>query len=149
MGLPPKEDGIYSKLSDAIKQINTSYAEYVRGDYIEFARLPRDRKCIGLVITSDPIYYGNSPTVREKLRKTNIPTIIASHRDLERMAGWDAATLGRALVSIVNDRRRRTYNLVTSLDAIQKPRPNRILSETIELLPIFAWLRARESDSRE
>lgn len=140
MGLPPQKGGFFDKLNEGIDQINTSFSVYEDGKTAEFDFLPRDRMSIGLVITSDPIYHGNTPQVRSRLSSPAIPTIVASLRDLERMATWEAGALGKALVSIVQNPALRTNPLVTALDAIRRePRANRLLEETMSHVPIFAW----------
>jgi hypothetical protein len=143
MGLPPLKGGYTDKLSEAIVQINTSFEVYKEGKTAEFDFLPRDRIPIGLVITSDPIYPGNTPEVRARLSSSPIiPTIVASLRDLELMATWEAGALGKALVTVVKDKDLRKQPLVTALNTIRRERSsNRLLEETMSQVPIFAWTR--------
>lgn len=139
MGLPSQKDGVFDKLSEAIDQINTTYSKYSKGKKREFAHLPRNVKPIGMVVTSDPIYHGNSPDLRSRLSDPAIDILIVSLRDLERMATWDADALGKALVSIVNDPMRKTHPLALTLDALRKPALNPLLEATMKQLSIFAW----------
>lgn len=146
MGLLSAKNGIYSKIDEAFKQINISYTHYKNGSKSEFNILPQGRKPIGLVITSDPVYHGNSPEMRQKIRTPLIDTLIVSLRELERMVAWEAGVLGQALIAIVENPVKSSSPVALSLGDNHSKVFNKILDQTIQAVPIFHWSPEEEKE---
>jgi hypothetical protein len=93
---------ITDRLAQAYTQLNRT-ATGIRSAAAPFRHLPNDRPIIGLIVTVEPVYLGNSPEVRELLPDSEIPIGAVSVRDLEELASWEPDQLGDTLLSWVTD----------------------------------------------
>lgn len=132
-------------LGKAFSQLNRTY-EVIHCDLEKYKDRHLDKPVIGLVITPEPIYLGNSPDLRRHLPDTKMKVIIGSLRDLEMIATLSAQELGDELLQIVDDRERSTWMLSSALRSYREPTRNPILDEAANLLPIFRWSPIAEGD---
>lgn len=105
---------IGQKLSPAYHQLNRT-AQEIRSGNSAFAKIPKDRPLIGLVVTAEPCYLANTPEIRKALPKTELPVLTISLREIEHLAPLPAESIGEALVAITQDQRLYEYDLHSSL----------------------------------
>jgi hypothetical protein len=79
------QDTYQATLGKAFKQINRTYRA-LQGRVAAFDHIPKDLPMLGLVATLDPWYMANS-MAREFLPATDIPTMVASVREVEHLVG--------------------------------------------------------------
>lgn len=101
-GNPGLGRALKTQLTKSIDQLAVTN-ELLDAGHPALAHIPNDRPRVGLVVTAEPFYLGNSPNFRGYLPEPAIPTQFASVRDLEQLAGYDAATLESGLKVIVSD----------------------------------------------
>ena len=108
-------------LGKAFKQINRTYRA-LRGRVPAFDHIPKDLPMLGLVATLDPWYMANS-MAREFLPATDIPTTVASVREIEHLVGiGQRRPVSGVLSEIMRpDDERRTWELGTALGAFDEP----------------------------
>ena len=108
-------------LGKAFKQINRTYRA-LRGRVPAFDHIPKDLPMLGLVATLDPWYMANS-MAREFLPATDIPTMVASVREIEHLVGiGQRRPVSGVLSEIMRpDDERRTWELGTALGAFDEP----------------------------
>ncbi len=134
---PGFEKSVTDRLNFATGQLlRTSKA--LDAELLEFAHIPRDRKRIGIIVTSEPHYMVNSPWMRERIVQPQFPTLVASLRDLEHLMSLPPHTLGERLLAIVSDPDRSTWSLGNALGPRVDAR-NPILDAAWESYP---WLVA-------
>ena len=139
---PGFEKSVTDRLNFAAGQlVRTSHA--LDADLPEFVHIPRDRKRIGIIVTSEPHYLVNSPWMRERILQPEFPTLVASLRDLEHVMSLPPETIEERLLDIVSDPDRSTWSLDTALGANVGAR-NPILDAAWESYP---WLV--ESDDEQ
>jgi hypothetical protein len=123
-------------LGEAFKQINRTH-KAIQDGTPEFARIPKDLPVIGMVGTLDPWYIANS-LARSFLPPTDVPTIVASVRDIEHLvAVGKRGTASRALAEIVREGdQRQTWELGVALRDLYEPGDrNPLLQQAWERLP--------------
>jgi hypothetical protein len=105
------QDSYQATLGKAFNQINRTYrALQVR--VAGFDHIPKDLPVLGLVATLDPWYMANS-MAREFLPATDIPTMVASVREVEHLVGIaQRRSVSGVLSEIMRaDDERRTWKL--------------------------------------
>lgn len=96
-----------------------------------FDRIPDDRPIVGVVVTSEPFYLGNS-TLVEYGEGSRIPSIAMSLRDLEHWACLEPAIALNVLLDVVLDQEQRTWSFSSALQQrglLDRSRRNPILDE--------------------
>lgn len=91
-----------------------------------FDQFPEDRPIVGIAVTSEPFYLGNS-TLDEYGTHSTIPSLVASLRDLEYWVCLPAAEAVDKLLSILDDQERRTWALHQALGELPDLGRNPIL----------------------
>lgn len=99
----------------AIKQLATTN-EHLDNNHDRFKHIPNDRLRIGIIVTGEPHYLANSDWMRQRLDPTPIPTLVASLRDIEQLAGLPLHHVETQLTAIANDPERSTWTLDTALN---------------------------------
>lgn len=113
---PGFEKSVTDRLNFATGQlVRTAHA--LEADLPEFVHIPRDRKRIGIIVTSEPHYLVNSPWMRERIVQPEFPTLVASLRDLEHMMSLPPETIEERLMEIVSDPDRSTWSLDAAIGA--------------------------------
>ena len=125
-------------LGKAFKQLNNTY-EVIHGDLEKYSGYSLGKPIIGLVVTPEPIYSGNSRELRKYLPDTKMNILVASLRDLEGMTTLPAQDLGDQLMEIANDPEKSTWVLSSALKRGEPKTSNPILEQAARLLPIFRW----------
>lgn len=124
-------------LDKAVGQLETSH-EAIIDATPGFTHLPTGVPVVGLVVTTEPFYLANSQWVRQHLRETTFPTLVASMRDLEHLVSLPAEAIEEHLLEIANDEERSTWDLSTALRDIPPGvmGRNRILDEAWNTYPM-------------
>ncbi|WP_218835185.1 hypothetical protein [Rhodococcus sp. ACPA1] len=91
-----------------------------------FDQFPVDRPIVGIAVTSEPFYLGNS-TLDEYGSASTIPSLAVSLRDLEYWVCMPAAEAVDTLLGILNDPERRTWALHQALGELRDLGHNPIL----------------------
>jgi hypothetical protein len=123
-------------LGKAFKQINRTYRA-LQAKVQAFDHIPKDRPILGLVATLDAWYMANS-MAREFLPMTDVPTMVASAREVEHLVGiGQRRPLSGVLTEIMRpDDERRTWELGTALRAFDEPGDrNQLLDQAWARLP--------------
>jgi hypothetical protein len=102
IGAPNFAIGLADRLSVAVKQLNRT-AGLIDTGHVAFRHLPRAGKRIGVIVTAEPLYQGNSTGMRQYLADASIPTLLISLRDLESLVAHDADEVAVALTQIATD----------------------------------------------
>ncbi len=102
IGAPGFTTDLTKRLDVAVWQLNRS-ASLIDDRHPSFTHLPAGATRVGLIVTAEPIYSGNSTGLRKHLAPTTMPTLIVSLRDLERLVAHEAATIFAALRRIASD----------------------------------------------
>lgn len=86
-----------------------------------FDHVPKDRLMLGLVATLDPWYMANS-MAREFLPTTDIPTMVASAREVEHLVGIGQRRSVSGILSEIMrpDDERQTWELGTALGSFDE-----------------------------
>jgi predicted outer membrane lipoprotein len=129
-------DAYVRVLGEAFGQINRTY-KAVQGGVPEFDHIPKDRPVMGMVGTLDPWYIANS-LARSFLPATDLPTMVASVRDIEHLvAVGQRRPVSGALAEIIQDGdERQTWELGVALrDFYQPGDRNPLLQRAWERLP--------------
>ena len=90
-------------------------SDAIDADLPEFVHISRDRKRIGIIVTSEPHYLVNSSSMRERIDQPKFPTLVASLRDLEHLMSLPLETIEEQLLAIVSDPDRSTWSLGNAL----------------------------------
>lgn len=90
-----------------------------------FDQFPDDRPIVGLAVTCEPIYLGNSNLNEYGIRST-IPSLSLSLRELEQWVCFPASDVVGKLLEILNDPERRTWLFGVALGELPDT-PNPIL----------------------
>ena len=69
-------------LGRAFNQLRRS-EDLISSGHPSFGAIPTDRTRLGMVVTLEPYWTANSPTVRQYLPEPALPTVVASARELE------------------------------------------------------------------
>lgn len=133
-------------LGKAFRQLNSTY-EVIHADLAKYEDRHLGKPIIGLVITPEPIYSGNSTELRRHLPGTKMKVLVGSLRDLEMIATLPGQELGDELLQIVADPEKSTWVLASALRSDRERIPNPILDEAAKLLPIFKWSPIEEGGS--
>jgi hypothetical protein len=123
-------------LGKAFEQINRTYRA-LQARVPAFDHILTDRPMFGLVATLDPWYMANS-MAREFLPATDIPTMVASVREVEHLVGiGQRRSASGALSEIMRpDDERRMWELGTALGSLDEPADhNPLLDEAWARLP--------------
>ncbi|MDV6247238.1 hypothetical protein [Rhodococcus opacus] len=91
-----------------------------------FDQFPVDRPIVGVAVTSEPFYLGNS-TLDEYGSASTIPSLVVSLRDLEYWVCMPAEEAVGTLLGILNDPERRTWALHQALGELRHLGRNPIL----------------------
>jgi hypothetical protein len=129
-------DTYQATLGKAFKQINRTYRA-LQAKVPAFDHIPTDRTMLGLVATLDPWYMANS-MAREFLPVPDIPTMVASAREVEHLVAiGQRQPASRVLTEIMRpDDQRQTWELDTALGAFTDPADrNPLLEEAWARLP--------------
>jgi len=122
---------LQDRLNGAFKQIDRSVQKIGEG-HQSFSQIPRDRNLVGLVVTAEPLYSANSPTVRSLLHSPSIPTLVASMREVEKLPRLEENALAHALLQISGDGEMSGWMLSTSLNRFEPdtgPGPQAIMDD--------------------
>lgn len=90
-----------------------------------FDQFPDDRPIVGLAVTCEPFYLGNS-TLNEYGIRSTIPSVSLSLRELEQWVCFPASDVVGKLLEILNDPERRTWLFGVALGELPDT-PNPIL----------------------
>jgi len=112
-------------LVSARRQIDVT-AGLIRGRAAGFAHLPVDRPIIGVVLTSEPFYLGNS-TLPEYGAKSETPSIVVSLRELEQLVCYPADLSVPHLVRLANGTGGLTWSVSNTFKDFPEPSRNAIL----------------------
>lgn len=100
LGNPELGTALGDQLKKSVNQLNATHA-LIEAGHEAFVHIPTDRPRVGLTITAEPFYHGNSADFRDLLPRPDLPVSFTSLRDLEALAGYTADVvedgLGRAL----------------------------------------------------
>jgi hypothetical protein len=102
------------RLDIAVKQLNRS-ALRIDDRHPSFKHLPASAARVGLIVTAEPIYPGNSTQLRKHLAPSTMPTLIVSLRDIERLVAHDATAIFAALRRIATDPTLSTWLLSSAM----------------------------------
>ncbi|MDH6283972.1 hypothetical protein [Prescottella agglutinans] len=91
-----------------------------------FDKFPVDRPLVGIAVTSEPFYLGNS-TLEEYGTHSTIPSMVASLRDLEYWVCLPAAEAVDKLLAVLDDPERRTWAFHQALGNLRDLGRNPIL----------------------
>lgn len=131
--VPGYESRITTLLSKALGQLAVT-SERLDDGHQRFAHVPSDRPRVGIIVTAEPYYLANSGWMRDRLKPTPFPTLIASLRDLERLTALPLDQVESQLLAIANDPERSTWNLANSLQGIPVG-PNPVLQRAWDIYP--------------
>lgn len=120
-------DAIDTVIGKAKTQLGRS-DKLIEEGHEAFAHIPSDRPRIGLVITAEPFYLGNSEGAKQRLEGVAIPTMTASLRELERLVTISPADIEKRLVEVVSDEERSTWMLSQALNDVAHGKQNQVLS---------------------
>lgn len=123
-------------LGKAFRQINRTYRA-LRSSVPAFGQIPVDRPVLGLVATLDPWYMANS-MAREFLPTTDIPTMVASAREIENLVaiGQRRSASGVLKEIMRPDDERQAWELGTALGSFGEATDrNPLLDEAWAHLP--------------
>lgn len=127
------QDRVKALLNKAIDQLERS-SNALDSQHPQFAHIPSDRPRVGVVVTGEPYYLANSPWTRDLLTATPFPTLTASLRDIEFLAGLPLDEVELQLVQIANDPERSTWSLGNALDKARGSRSS-VLQRAWEAYP--------------
>lgn len=114
-------------LNKASRQLTRS-ADGIDEGRPEFAHLPKDKPRIGIVVTGEPYYLGNSPWFRELIASPPpFPVLVASLREIEHLCQLELPDLEQQLTIIASDPEKSTWSLGTALPQGLKVRDNAVL----------------------
>jgi hypothetical protein len=121
-----------------IGQVNRS-AEHIRSAHPSFSHIPRDRPQVGMVATLEPYYTANGSHARSVLPNPDIPLIVASLREVERLV---AVAQREPLADVINrialDPKLSRWNLSSSLSNLYEVPPNALIQAVWQHIP-FPW----------
>lgn len=103
----------------ANKQLQRTY-DLITGAHQAFEDIPTDRPFVGLAVTTEPLYFGNSGWVREHLSDRPFPTLCASLKDLETLVLLPTEAISESLRRIATDEELRTWYLGISLSQVNE-----------------------------
>lgn len=122
-------------LGKAYQQLKAN-ADEIRGKNPAYSHIPSDRPLMGLIVTAEPFYMGNSGPVRSTLPDPGLPVLAASLREIEQMSVLAPDELGAALHRIINDEGLYEWSVSKSLEAVLQPDhdepDNALILETYE-----------------
>lgn len=101
-------------------------ARLIRARTPPFDRFPIDRPIVGMAVTTEPFYLGNS-ALEEYGKRSDIPSMVVSLRDLEYWVCLPASQAVAMFLGILDDPERRTWALHTALRPLQGLGKNPIL----------------------
>ena len=126
-GFGDYEDDVRTLLNKSARQLERSAAAIEDGRE-EFAHLPQHKPRLGIIVTGEPYYLGNSPWFRDLVTTPPpFPTLTASLRDVEHLAQLELADVERQLTTSAGDPERSTWNLGVALDGDLGTRDNSVL----------------------
>ena len=116
-GLDVAAQLVTERLSYAHTQLERTAAG-IRSGSKYFAHIPNDRPLVGLVVTAEPLYMANDPTVRALLPTISIPTGTIALRDFEQLATWQPDAMGKALLAWTQHPKVSGYEIFNGLSEI-------------------------------
>ena len=126
----------------AITQLERS-SEALDNRLTAFAHIPPGLPRIGIIVTGEPYYLANSTWMRDLLKQVPFPTLTASLRGIEFLAGLPLHEVERQLVEIANDPERSTWNLGNAIEDAPEHRGNKLLQRAWDSYP---WLDSLDAD---
>lgn len=118
---------VHRYLVHARDQIDRT-AALIRAQTLPFDQFPIDRPIIGMAVTAEPFYLGNS-TLVEYGSPSTTPSIAVSLRELEHWVCLPADEAIGKLLEVLTDDERRTWALSQALCDVAKPLRNPILDK--------------------
>ncbi len=109
------QDKVKTLLNKATEQLERT-AKALDENNPHFGHIPNNLPRVGVIVTGEPYYMANSPLVRDLLNEAPFPTLTASLREIEFLAGLPLDEVERQLVHIANDPERSTWSLSNALD---------------------------------
>jgi hypothetical protein len=100
-------------LGRARAQIDATAAQ-IRAGAPGFSSIPADRAIVGMAVTSEPFYLGNSKLI-EYGTASDTPSISLSLRDLERWTSMTPDAAVRALLDVLFDEDMKTWSFSIAL----------------------------------
>ena len=131
-------------LSRAFEQIDRTHLA-IRNGVKEFAGagIPTDLPFIGLVATLDPWYMANSTAARSFLPQPQVPTLVASMREIESLVAiGQRRPAAEVLQHIAGDAEMQTWMLGSSLHTFTEPEDENPILDA-------AWRQYPFSDHQE
>jgi hypothetical protein len=130
-------NGIIERLDYALKQLGDTNKE-LDGLNPSFAHIPHDRPRVGVIVTAEPFYNTNSVFMREKLQSIEIPTLIASLREIEHLVTMPPTQLQERLLAVATDQDLSTWTLSSSIPPQPGETHNPILDAAFKQYPFPA-----------
>ncbi len=100
-------------LGHARAQVDAT-AELIRNRHERFDHIPSDRPIVGITVTSEPFYLGNSKLV-EYGNSSITPSISLSLRDLEYWTSLSSGAAVDALLEVLYDQEKQTWSFSAAL----------------------------------
>lgn len=113
-------------LGKARAQIDRT-ANLIRNRSPKFSHIPADRPIVGLVVTAEPFYLGNTRFLAEYGEESVTPTQVISLRELERFVCQDESAAVDLLRSVLADPEKRTWSLSSVMKDVGRLGKNPIL----------------------
>lgn len=101
-------------IQKAFKQLDEN-ASNIQGGNEFYAHIPNDRPLIGLVVTAEPLYNANDPSILDSIKKPKIPVLTLSLRDIENLATLEPTEVGKSLMAITQDTTSYSWNISESI----------------------------------
>ena len=127
-------DVVDRHLNKARNQIENT-ADLIRSKHRDFVHIPSDRPLIGITVTAEQFYLGNSG-LPEYGHAGATPSLVASLRDIEFMATCNPKATVKLLLEILSDPERRTWQLSRSLAPLKTGKRNPILADAFHRFDI-------------
>lgn len=136
----PLQAVINRHVGKARRQIKRT-VEKIRSGHHQFAAIPADRNMFGLIVTSEPFYTANLPSVTSTLPSPGIPTMAVSLRDVELLSSLNPQEFEQVMHDVVADEERSTWGFPQAVRSVHPTfvtRPNRLIDDTFDsqLLPL-------------
>jgi hypothetical protein len=134
-GFGEYETRVGSLMDKAIGQLERS-SQAIDDGLPEFTHLDPNKPRIGLIVTREPHYLGNSSWFRDLATvSVSFPTLVASLRDIEHLCRLALRDVEEELVRISGDAELSTWNLGSALSSDLPRRENIILSRAWNSYP--------------
>ncbi len=94
-----------------IKRTNT----LIETQHPAFAHLANDKPRIGIIVTGEPFYLPNRPWSLDQQQGADIPILLGSLLDVERLSGHTADEITHALTTVAGDPEQSTWYLGSAM----------------------------------